>query len=389
MTHDTGERDYDVIVVGAGSVGLPTAVALGESGLKTLVIDRLPAAGQGEHSHAIGGVRAFHAHPAKIVACRRAIETLSTWKERHGDDLEWAAGGYTFPVYREEDRDLVRGALEMQRNHGLEVVWLGPGGITEVVPGIRTEGLLGGAHSPEDGVASPPLVAEAFHRRAVELGVEFHFNESVTRLRLVGDRVEGVETGRDSYRASVVIDAAGPHSHALAVTAGLYLDVVPASHEAGVTEPVQPFFQTMLVDLRPGEAGRSFFFYQDPLGRLVFCTNPDPPVEGRRRRETGVFLPHVLDRMKDLIPRLVTLNVQQVWWGLFPMTPDGAPLVGWAEEVEGLVLATGMCGQGFMLGPGIAETVARLITDRLEEEDRVILEGFDPARSFTGSEDLA
>ena len=68
---------YDVIVIGAGSVGVPIAMALGEKGIKTLVLDRNPSPGQGENKHAIGGIRATHSDPAKIVTCLRSIEIFA------------------------------------------------------------------------------------------------------------------------------------------------------------------------------------------------------------------------------------------------------------------------------------------------------------------------
>ena len=70
------------------------------------------------------------------------------------------------------------------------------------------------------------------------------------------------------------------------------------------------------------------------------------------------------------------------------MSPDGYPLVGWDNQVEGLVHATGMCGQGFMLGPGVGEVVSRLIMKKTTKEDEIILKGFSPYRSFGGEETL-
>ena len=45
-----------------------------------------------------------------------------------------------------------------------------------------------------------------------------------------------------------------------------------------------------------------------------------------------------------------------------------------------------MCGQGFMLGPGLAELVYRMITERYAPGDRQTLSSFDPYRDFTGQE---
>ena len=43
------------------------------------------------------------------------------------------------------------------------------------------------------------------------------------------------------------------------------------------------------------------------------------------------------------------------------MTPDGIPIVDKVKEIEGMYLAVGMCGQGFMLGPGVGKNLANLI----------------------------
>jgi len=76
----TSPTHYDAIIIGAGSVGTPTAFALAQAGVRTLVIDRMPSVGQGSNKHAIGGVRATHSDPAKIRLCMRSIEIMSTWK---------------------------------------------------------------------------------------------------------------------------------------------------------------------------------------------------------------------------------------------------------------------------------------------------------------------
>ena len=68
------------------------------------------------------------------------------------------------------------------------------------------------------------------------------------------------------------------------------------------------------------------------------------------------------------------------------MTPDGFPIVGVYNEVPNLINAVGMCGQGFMLGPGMGELLSRMATDTLGEDDHRVLKSFDPYRSFSGEE---
>ena len=72
-------------------------------------------------------------------------------------------------------------------------------------------------------------------------------------------------------------------------------------------------------------------------------------------------MPIVARRLISVIPKLKNVYVRRIWRGLYPMTPDGIPIVDKVREMEGLYLAVGMCGQGFMLGPGIAKNLVNLI----------------------------
>ncbi len=94
----------------------------------------------------------------------------------------------------------------------------------------------------------------------------------------------------------------------------------------------------------------------------------------------------VARRMVDLMPRLKNIRVRRTWRGLYPMTPDGAPIIGYAKEIEGYLYAVGMCGQGFMLGPGVGELVTRIVSGQLYDTDAEILDILSPYRQFAGQE---
>lgn len=380
-------HSFDVVIVGAGSIGVPTAMALGERGIRTLVVDRNASPGQGENKHAIGGIRATHSSPGKILIALRSLEIFSGWEAQTGDDIEWLMGGYLFPVYRPTEEALLKGILPIQKKFGLNIEFVDSARVKEILPGICEENLMGGTFSPGDGSASPLLAIDAFYRKAMERGVRFRFGERVDTITVHGGKVAGVVAGSERYRAQVVIDAAGAYSRPLCRTIGADLPVFPESHEAAVTEPVKCFFECMVVDLRPGPNSKNIYFYQNRLGQVVFCLTPDPPIPGTNKSETSVFLPQVSARMVNLVPRLKNLRVRRVWRGLYPMTPDGSPLVGWDREVEGLIHATGVCGQGFMLGPGTGELLARMITGQTTEDDAIILEEFSPKRRLSSEEE--
>ena len=106
---------YDVIVAGAGSIGVPAAFSLARAGLATLVLDGRPSPGQGSNKAAIGGVRATHSDPAKIRLNLRSLEILKSWKQVYGDDIEWNTGGYFIVAYREREENNHKELLIVQK----------------------------------------------------------------------------------------------------------------------------------------------------------------------------------------------------------------------------------------------------------------------------------
>jgi sarcosine oxidase, subunit beta len=375
---------FDAIVIGAGSVGNPTAYFLAREGLRTLVLDELASSGQGQNKAAIGGVRATHSDPAKIRLCQQSLEVFSHWKETTGTDIGWKKGGYCFPAFDEKVEATVKGLLPIQKRHRLAIDWLDAEGIRRVVPGISEQGLRGGTYSPDDGQVSPLLAAESFTNEAVRLGAVYRYRESVRSLIRQENAVVGVRTDKGEYRAPNVVNASGVHATAICRMAGLDIPVAPESHEGGISAPVQPFLDPLVVDLRPGPEGKTtnFYFGQDANGQIIFCYTPKVPFPGENRNSTYEFMPTVAARLVELLPRLKNLTIRRVWRGLYPMTPDGSPVVGKSPNVEGFFLGVGMCGQGFMLGPGVGRNLAALVARGTPVIDREVFDLLSPSRDL-------
>ena len=355
---------YDAIVIGAGSVGTPTALFLTLEGLKVLCIDELPSAGQGQNKAAIGGVRATFSDPAKIGICLRSLEIFSTWKETWGDDIKWKKGGYCFVAYREKEETVLRNLLPIQQAFELVIDWVGADRIKELVPGINPDGLRGGTFSPNDGQVSPLSFSASCMKAARSKGTQFHFNETVIGIGLGhGDSVEYVNTNRGVYYAPIVVNASGARAREIGALTGLDIPVTPDSHEAGITAPVEHFIDPLVVDIRPGPEGKTanFYFGQGLNGQIIFCYTPSTLFVGTDRNETSEFMPIIARRLIDLVPRFKNLLVRRVWRGLYPMTPDGIAIVDRVANQPGMYLAVGMCGQGFMMGPGVASNLVSLI----------------------------
>jgi sarcosine oxidase subunit beta len=380
--------NYDAIVIGAGSVGTPLAWQLAEAGAHTLVVDANASAGQGSNKTAIGGIRATHSDTAKIQLCLKSIEIFSTWMERYGEDLGWHQGGYSYVAYRPTEEKTLKDLLVIQKKLGVANEWYDRDDLLKIIPALNPEGLIGGTFSPGDGSASPMLSALAFERHAKMNGSEFHYHEWVTAIERQDGKITGITTDKESYSTPIVVNAAGAWARQVAFLAGVEVPVMPDSHEAGITEPVASFLKPMIVDLRPVEGSVNYYFYQHHTGQIMFCITPSPSIWGMDRRETSVFLPQVSVRMIDVMPCLRNLKVRRTWRGLYPMTPDGAPIVGVVDGLRGYFNAVGMCGQGYMLGPGLAYYLSRLIMGDEMEQAREVLAPLTLYRNFGKAEAL-
>ncbi|MBK8258850.1 MAG: FAD-binding oxidoreductase [Polyangiaceae bacterium] len=375
----------DVVVIGAGSIGTPTALALAAEGLRVVVLDKQKSVGQGSNKAAIGGVRATHSDPSKIQLCKRSLEIFSTWKETFGHDIEWVTGGYLFPAYREQDETTLKNLLTTQHAYGLSIHWLQRDDLLKAAPDLNQNALRGGTFSPNDGHCSPLLALHALFDRAQTLGAIFRFEEPVTQVVHQNGKITGVRTHHSQIATTTVVNAAGVWSSDIGgLPPESDLPVKPDAHEAGITEAVAPFLGPLVVDIRPGPGSANCYFFQHKNGQVIFCLTPSPLIWGDDTRETSTFLPMAARRLLDVMPRLSALRVRRTWRGLYPMTPDGLPLVGFSTHVEGYFVAGGMCGQGFMLGPAVGELVARSILQKNTSEDLPILKALEPHRRLGG-----
>lgn len=377
---------YDVIIIGAGSLGTPAAFYLAKSGLKVLVLETVPSVGQGSNKRAIGGIRATHSDPAKIRLCLRSIEIFSTFKETYGKDIEWDECGYSFVAYTPREEKILKDLLSIQKTFGLVNDWYDKEDLLRIVPDLTPVDLIGGTFSPKDGSASPLLSNHAYYTLARELGAEFRFCEPVTEMALQNGKIVSVTTSCETYAAGVVMNTAGASAAEIGRMAGVDIPVRADSHEAAITEPVARFLGPMIVDIRPATGSSNYYFYQHKTGQIIFCITPSPNIWGEDVNETSGFLPMVARRMISIMPRLKNIRVRRTWRGLYPMTPDGFPIIGWSPQVSNLLLGVGLCGQGFMLGPALGELLTRVVQGNPQVGDKETLNYLSPNRRFEGQE---
>ena len=333
------ERAYDLVVVGAGTIGLSCAWRCAQAGMSVLVVEReAPGAGA-------SGVAAGMLAPVTEAAFGEQallalnLDARARWpafaaelEELTGLPTGYADCGALVVAADRDDAEELRRLHAFQVELGLDAEWLAPRAARHREPGLSPR-IAGAIHAPQDGQADPSAVVRALVAALVAAGGELRCGLEVTGIETAGGRVGGVQVvpvdaveDPDQLRVAGLDERESIRAGAVLVAAGAW------SAEGGlVTEasapPVRPV-KGQLLELRVRRGHR-------PPARHIVRT-----------------------------PRcyLVTRHDATVGAGLRPGTPDNSPAVG-PGEIEGLLWATGHHRNGVMLAPSTAGAIAALLTD--------------------------
>jgi glycine/D-amino acid oxidase-like deaminating enzyme len=264
----------DVVVIGAGVIGLSCARELAGAGLAVTVLEATPAVGRGSSALANGGIRAQFTTEVNIAFSRFSIVELETL-ERTVGGLGLHQTGYLLLTGAEASERMLRDAAGLQRRLGVGTRWLDPSEIASMVPFVRTDGIRGGTFHAHDGFLDPAGLVTALLADARMKGATI-----VTRVAVTGIEPGFVVRHTDGeLRADAVVNAAGTGARAVARLLGS--DV-----------PVQPVRRNLAHVMDPSGAGggppRDGGGGPPPGGR---GGAPPPPADGSSRTPTPTIRP--------------------------------------------------------------------------------------------------
>ncbi len=211
--------DADVVVVGAGIVGLATAKALlaERPGLSVAVVDKEPQIASHQTGHNSGVIHSgIYYRPGSTKAVTVAEGRLALLAYCRERDLLFDRGGKVIVATRPEETPALHELNRRAESNGVTAELIGPSRLRELEPHAAG---LAALHVPDAAVVDFAEVARAFADDVVEGGGELHLGRAVTAMGREGTGVI-VETERGSLRALAVVNCAGLQSDLLAQTSG-------------------------------------------------------------------------------------------------------------------------------------------------------------------------
>jgi sarcosine oxidase, subunit beta len=260
--------------------------------------------------------------------------------------------GYLFVAHTDEELARLEGGVVLQNECEVPSELVTPEGAAELVPGLRVEEIVGAAYCAEDGYFDKPqAVVEGFAAAAVELGAEIS-QMDVVDLRPADGHWELVTPGSgDPVAAEQVVVAAGYDSPAVVSGLGIELPITKEARYLFLSDPIKERLLEPLVI--SGE--RSFAAKQLADGRVLAS---DLGARGDLEAGRERWRRNVERNVETLVPILQFVSFPLLLEGFYDVTPDHQPIVGRVPEWDGLWVATGFSGHGFMLAPAISRRLA-------------------------------
>jgi sarcosine oxidase, subunit beta len=360
-----GRSSYRVVVVGAGIVGLYTAVHLARAGAGPIfVVDRgfLSSGASGRNG---GGVRQQWETAATVRLARESVAAYRRFGREFGYNPWFRQGGYLFLAENEPELAHLRRVHGLVTSEGLPSRILTPEEVARHIPGLAEGSVVGGAYLGTDGTLYPFPAVWGVYEAARSLGVEVALGVEALGVDAPDARLRAVLTTAGRVETTAVVNAAGGWSAEFSRRAGLSAPNTPTRHEILATEPMKPFLDPMVARLSDG-----LYFSQTMRGELVGgLTMRDGVGTEAGMPSSPRFLKEMSRALVRLVPRLGSLGVLRAWSGFYDDTPDGFPLIGEDPRQKGFFHANGFGGHGFMLAPAASRRVAHAVLGEATDLD--------------------
>ncbi|MET3698816.1 N-methyl-L-tryptophan oxidase [Bacillus oleivorans] len=363
---------YDVIVVGAGSMGMAAGYFLAKSGKRTLLIDSFnPPHNRGSHHGETRIIRYAYAEGEEYVPL--VLRAQELWH-----DLEKATGRQLFLQtgvlsVGEEKTDFIQNIISSSKTYSLPLDVIDANEVNKRWAGISLPEDYIGCFEPTSGVLKSEECIEAYRELAVQQGATILTNSRVKEISVHGNSVT-VRTDNQTFTSNSLVVSAGAWARSLLSMLGLKLPLSPVRktfawfdaeedlyhHEdfpAFVFETAQGLYYGF-----PSIGGSGLKVGRHDGGNRI---NPDESIPGFGELEEDAgdlsqFLQHFMPGNKPLKYGKTCI---------YTLTPDENFVIDLHPEYSNVAIAAGFSGHGFKFSSAVGQALSQLIISGKSEID--------------------
>jgi D-amino-acid dehydrogenase len=411
----------EILIIGAGIIGLSSAYYLRKQGHQVVILDKgdlqdncsfgnagmivpshfVPLAAPGMISQGIRwmlnskspfyvkpslnkdlvswGLKFMkYANDAHVASSAEPLRDLSLLSKQLYEDLSKEPGFdfglvnngilafYKTEKAAEEEAHLAAAGRKL----GLDMVVLNAAECKALQPDLELD-VLGAVHYKCDAHLYPGKLMKALMSFLSKDGVKIIRNHEVTDIESDGSRITKVWTGDKVWNADHYVLATGSFSPALAKMAGIKLSIMPGKGYSFM-EDDPDHKMTIPALLCEARVAITPMNGQIRYGGTMELAKMNDKVNLKRVEGILESIPKYFTNLKPKMPQ-----VDKIWYGFRPASPDGLPYIGRNTRLNNLVIATGHGMMGLGLGPATGLLVSQLIN---ETKPTMNLQAFNPSR---------
>ncbi|MGD9537589.1 MAG: NAD(P)/FAD-dependent oxidoreductase [Alphaproteobacteria bacterium] len=357
----------DIAVIGAGIMGASIAYQLAKDGKRKVVLidERAPVGGMSGRT--FGQVRQHYSNELMVKLSIRGFEVLADWRREVGcGDSGYARLGYLLLVVGAQ-LEACRRNIALGRRLGVDTRFVEKDEIRAIEPLLATDDLAGGAYEPNGGYIDVSRMILSWLTAAQASGLRLVSGVRVDAILAQGGRVSGVETAAGRIEAPIVIAATNAWARDLLTPLGIDVPIRRLRLDMAWLRqaPGRPQVRTCITD------GNSNVVLRPDLGPCALVVAYPPampevadPLADAPPHEVEAHEARIEKALTARLPDYAGAEIVRSVSGVYDVTPDYHPILGWAGGVEGLCLAVGFSGHGLKLAPAIGELIADTVLGR-------------------------
>lgn len=370
------KKVFDVIIIGAGIIGLSTAYYLTKKGRKVLMLEKKEI-GSGSSGACDDMILLQSKKPGILL--QMALESLEMYKclsEELNTDLEFQTRGGMILIENQEQLKIMEDFVDKQRSYGLDVELIDKRDVKKKQP-LVNDRVIASTYSPIDSQVNPLRVMKGFYMKSIERGMEINKPSSVIALKKLSNGYWEVITDNNKcYHAEVVINAAGAWAAEVGKLVGVEIPIKPKKGQIAVTEQIPCLGETNIWDadyivtkLDPvlaekrdrilAKLGIGLSFTQTLDGNYLIGGTRE--FVGFDTKTTYQGISNILSQALKFFPVLKNVHIIRTFAGLRPASIDGKPFLGEVKDKEGFFIAAGHEGDGIALAPITGKIMAQMI----------------------------
>lgn len=406
----------DVVIIGAGVIGIFSALYMARRGLKVLICEKGRIAGE-QSSRNWGWIRQQGRDHAELPIMTHALSLWHDVNRETNGICGVRTSGTSYLATREATLEEDAAFLDVAKAAGVDTRMLGRKDI-DAMFGDQGDGRwIGGIHTASDACGEPWQAVPAVARLAHREGALIRENCAVRALDIQAGAITGVVTEDGCVACDQVVVASGAWSSLFLRRHGVQIPQLSVHSTVFRTQPIPEFFSGNAADegmslrrRRDGgysvagggttpfyvgpDAFRHLRTYLPQLAHNWHKMRPRPasprgfpdawgtprhwdedettPFEACRVLEPAPNPAEVTRLQQAFGSRfraIGTPRIRTAWAGMIDAMPDVVPIVDRAPSLQGLIVATGMSGHGFGIGPGFGEVVARMAKGEPQQHD--------------------